>query len=192
MRFVKGDAIAGLLILAISLAGGLTIGVVRHDLPLGDAARIYTLLTSGDGLVSQLPALLISTAAGLVVTRVASDEEGGSLGPDLARQLDAAGRAVGDGGPARRAGAGAGPAAALARSRSSPRRWPRSGWYARRQLTAAASTAPLADSPRPPAPLELALDPALHAAAPSLESRGCTPRVMPARSPTSSAWSCRR
>ncbi|HEX4459066.1 MAG TPA: flagellar biosynthesis protein FlhA, partial [Polyangia bacterium] len=87
MRFVKGDAIAGLLILAISLVGGLIIGVVRHNLPIGDAARVYTLLTVGDGLVSQLPALLISTAAGLVVTRVASDEDGGSLGPDLARQL---------------------------------------------------------------------------------------------------------
>ena len=72
MRFVKGDAIAGLLILAISLAGGLVIGVVQRGMPLGDAARLYTLLTIGDGLVSQLPALLISTAAGLVVTRVAS------------------------------------------------------------------------------------------------------------------------
>ena len=87
MRFVKGDAIAGLLILAISLTGGLVIGVVQRGMALGDAARIYTLLTIGDGLVSQLPALLISTAAGLVVTRVASDEDGATLGPDLARQL---------------------------------------------------------------------------------------------------------
>ena len=87
MRFVKGDAIAGLLILAISLTGGLVIGVVQRGMPLGDAARVYTLLTIGDGLVSQLPALLISTAAGLVVTRVASDEDGATLGPDLARQL---------------------------------------------------------------------------------------------------------
>ena len=86
MRFVKGDAIAGILILALSLAGGLVIGVVQRGLPLGGAARLYTLLTVGDGLVSQLPALLISTAAGLVVTRVASDQ-GTSLGPDLERQL---------------------------------------------------------------------------------------------------------
>lgn len=169
MRFVKGDAIAGLLILAISLAGGFIIGVVRHNLPIGEAARIYTLLTVGDGLVSQLPALLISTAAGLVVTRVASDEEGGSLGPDLARQLMRPGALW----------ATAGLLAALALVPGLPL-WPFAivaaliaglGWYARRQLVAAASTAPLADSPRPPAPLELALDPALHAAAPSLESR---------------------
>src|SRR5262249_23163614 len=87
MRFVKGDAIAGLLILGISLAGGLVVGVLRHGLGVGEAARVYTLLTIGDGLVSQLPALLISTAAGLVVTRVASDEGAAALGPDLARQL---------------------------------------------------------------------------------------------------------
>ena len=87
MRFVKGDAIAGLLILAISMIGGLVIGVMQRGMSLVEAARVYTLLTIGDGLVSQLPALLISTAAGLVVTRVASDEDGGTLGPDLARQL---------------------------------------------------------------------------------------------------------
>lgn len=84
MRFVKGDAIAGILILAISLAGGLLIGVVQRGLPLGEAARLYTLLTIGDGLVSQLPALLVSTAAGLVVTRVASAE---GAGADLVAQL---------------------------------------------------------------------------------------------------------
>jgi type III secretion protein V len=87
MRFVKGDAIAGILILAISLVGGLIIGVVQRGQSLGGAAKVYTLLTIGDGLVSQLPALLISTAAGLVVTRVASDSAGGSLGPDIANQL---------------------------------------------------------------------------------------------------------
>jgi type III secretion protein V len=87
MRFVKGDAIASTIILGISLAGGLVIGVVQRGMPLGGAARLYTLLTIGDGLVSQLPALLLSTAAGLVVTRVASDQAGSSLGPDLERQL---------------------------------------------------------------------------------------------------------
>ena len=82
MRFVKGDAIAGLIILSLSLVGGLLIGVFKHGMPLADAARLYTLLTIGDGLVSQLPALLISVAAGLVVTRVSSDEPAGA---DLAR-----------------------------------------------------------------------------------------------------------
>src|SRR5256885_5163773 len=87
MRFVKGDAIAGLLILAISLTGGLVIGVVQRGMPLGAAARVYTLLTIGDGLVSQMPALLIATAAGLVVTRVSAEEEDGPPGADLVRQL---------------------------------------------------------------------------------------------------------
>jgi type III secretory pathway component EscV len=87
MRFVKGDAVASLLILGISLVGGLIVGVVEHNRSIGDAARLYTLLTIGDGLVSQLPALLISTAAGLVVTRVASDQAGATLAPDLARQF---------------------------------------------------------------------------------------------------------
>ncbi|HEY7957538.1 MAG TPA: flagellar biosynthesis protein FlhA, partial [Polyangia bacterium] len=91
MRFVKGDAIAGILILIISLVGGLIVGVVQHGMSLGQAARLYTLLTIGDGLVSQLPALLLSTAAGLVVTRVASAEptrEGeGGLASELVSQL---------------------------------------------------------------------------------------------------------
>jgi type III secretory pathway component EscV len=169
MRFVKGDAIAGLLILAISLAGGLTIGVVRHDLPLGEAARIYTLLTIGDGLVSQLPALLIATAAGLVVTRVASDEEGGSLGPDLARQLMRPGALWATGGLL----------VTLALVPGLPL-WPfllvaaaviGLGLYAQRQGRAAAPTTPVADAPRPPLPLEVALDPALHAATPALGTR---------------------
>jgi type III secretion protein V len=87
MRFVKGDAIAGILILVISMLGGLVVGTLQRGMGIGDAAKIYTLLTIGDGLVSQLPALLISTAAGLVVTRVASEEEGGALGADVVRQL---------------------------------------------------------------------------------------------------------
>ena len=90
MRFVKGDAIAGILILVISLVGGLIVGVLQRSMPVADAAKLYTLLTIGDGLVSQMPALLISTAAGLVVTRVASEDdgaEGSTLGADMARQL---------------------------------------------------------------------------------------------------------
>ncbi len=89
MRFVKGDAIAGILILVIALVGGLVVGLARRGMALDQAAQTYTLLTVGDGLVSQLPALLISTAAGLVVTRVASEEEGAPLGTDVARQLGA-------------------------------------------------------------------------------------------------------
>jgi flagellar biosynthesis protein FlhA len=73
-KFVRGDAIAGILILLINLIGGLVVGVVQHDMDFAEAAKNYTLLTIGDGLVAQIPALIISTAAGLVVTRVGEDE----------------------------------------------------------------------------------------------------------------------
>ncbi|GGI82494.1 flagellar biosynthesis protein FlhA [Polymorphobacter multimanifer] len=72
-KFVKGDAVAGLLILAINIVGGLILGAVSHDLSLAEAARIYLLLAVGDGLVAQVPALLLSIATALVVTRVGSD-----------------------------------------------------------------------------------------------------------------------
>ena len=72
MKFVKGDAIAGILITIINIVGGLLIGVHQMGLPAKEAAAIYSQLTIGDGLVSQIPALLISVAAGIVVTRVAS------------------------------------------------------------------------------------------------------------------------
>jgi len=87
MRFVKGDAVAAILILAISLGGGLAIGTLRQGMALGDAAQLYTLLTIGDGLASQIPALLIATAAGLLVTRVASEDEASSLGSEVVRQF---------------------------------------------------------------------------------------------------------
>ena len=74
-KFVRGDAIAGILILFINIIGGLVVGVIQHDMDMGQAARNYTLLTIGDGLVAQIPALIISTAAGLVVSRVATDED---------------------------------------------------------------------------------------------------------------------
>ena len=74
-KFVRGDAVAGILILAINLIGGLIVGVVQHDMAAGEAARVYTLLTIGDGLVAQIPALIISTAAGLVVSRVNTEED---------------------------------------------------------------------------------------------------------------------
>jgi flagellar biosynthesis protein FlhA len=72
-KFVRGDAVAGILILFINIIGGLIVGVLQHDMSAGDAAKAYTLLTIGDGLVAQIPALIISTAAGLVVTRVATE-----------------------------------------------------------------------------------------------------------------------
>jgi flagellar biosynthesis protein FlhA len=83
-KFVKGDAIAGIVITLINIIGGLIIGMVVHGMPVGDAATTFTLLSIGDGLVSQIPALLISTATGIVVTRAASD---GNLGSDITAQI---------------------------------------------------------------------------------------------------------
>ncbi len=83
-KFVKGDAIASIIILLINIVGGFIIGMVTKGMAVTDALHTYTLLTIGDGLVTQIPALLISTATGLVVTRAAS---GSNLGQDLARQL---------------------------------------------------------------------------------------------------------
>src|SRR6476659_6700899 len=77
-KFVRGDAIAGLLILAINLVGGMLIGVLQHGLGLADAAKTYSLLAIGDGLVAQLPALLISTAVAMLVTRATREQEMGA------------------------------------------------------------------------------------------------------------------
>src|SRR5262245_28547671 len=77
-KFVRGDAIAGILILFINIVGGLAIGMLQHDLSLSHAANNYVLLAIGDGLVAQVPALIISTAAGLVVSRVGKGEHTGS------------------------------------------------------------------------------------------------------------------
>ena len=74
-KFVRGDAVAGIMILMINIVGGLIVGVAQHGLDLATAANNYTLLTIGDGLVAQIPALVISTAAGIVVSRVSSDED---------------------------------------------------------------------------------------------------------------------
>jgi type III secretion protein V len=95
MRFVKGDAIAGILILLVCIGGGLAIGVGQRGLAFDDAFRVYAVLTIGDGLVSQIPALVTSTAAGLVVTRVASEDEGTHLGEEISTQLLAQPKAVG-------------------------------------------------------------------------------------------------
>ncbi len=83
-KFVRGDAIAGLLITGINIIGGLVIGTLQVGMTLGDAARKYTLLTVGDGLVAQIPALIVSTAAGLIVTRSTSETD---LGRDVIAQV---------------------------------------------------------------------------------------------------------
>lgn len=95
MKFVKGDAIAGLVILAVNLLGGMLIGMIERDMPFGVAVHTYALLTVGDGLIAQIPALLISVAAGTVVTRVNSDGEAGDLGSEIIKQLGASYRALG-------------------------------------------------------------------------------------------------
>ena len=74
-KFVRGDAIAGILILVINIIGGLIVGILQHDMAAGQAAKVYTLLTIGDGLVAQIPALVISVAAGMVVSRVNDEKD---------------------------------------------------------------------------------------------------------------------
>jgi type III secretion protein V len=93
MKFVKGDAIAGLIITAINIIAGVIIGVLMMDMQASEALQVFAILTIGDGLISQIPALLISVTAGLVVTRVASEEEGNHLGKDISFQLLAQPRA---------------------------------------------------------------------------------------------------
>ncbi len=87
MKFVRGDAIAGLVIVAINLVGGLGVGVLREDMAVPEALHTYAVLTVGDGLVSQIPSLLISITAGLVTTRVAAEREEDSLGADIMRHV---------------------------------------------------------------------------------------------------------
>ena len=90
-KYVKGDAVLGLMVLAVNILGGIFIGVIQRGMPIGKAASTYTLLTVGDGLVSQIPALIISTAAGLMVT---SATGGDRMGVVLSRQLGAHPRAL--------------------------------------------------------------------------------------------------
>jgi flagellar biosynthesis protein FlhA len=77
-KYVRGDAVAGILVTVINVVGGLIVGMVQHDMGFGDAIKNYTLLAIGDGLVAQIPSLIISIAAGMVVSRVASDEDVGT------------------------------------------------------------------------------------------------------------------
>ena len=90
-KFVRGDAIAGLIITVINIVGGLTIGILRHGMPAGDAFTAFTTLTVGDGLVTQIPALLVSTAAGIVVTKSGIE---GTADKALVRQLGASPKAL--------------------------------------------------------------------------------------------------
>ncbi|AVJ19291.1 EscV/YscV/HrcV family type III secretion system export apparatus protein [Serratia sp. MYb239] len=90
MKFVKGDAIAGLVILCINLIGGFSIGVLQLDMAPGDAMHTYSILTIGDGLIAQIPALLISLTAGMIITRVSSESdstETPNVGREIAEQL---------------------------------------------------------------------------------------------------------
>ncbi|MEM8773875.1 MAG: FHIPEP family type III secretion protein [Pseudomonadota bacterium] len=86
MKFVKGDAIAGLVIIVINLIGGIAVGVTLHELSFSGAVAVYSLLTIGDGLVAQIPALLMSLCAGVIVTRVANNDND-DLGSDISREL---------------------------------------------------------------------------------------------------------
>ncbi|XUO87186.1 flagellar biosynthesis protein FlhA [Halomonas sp. KM072] len=83
-KFVRGDAVAGLVIMVVNIIGGLLIGMMQHDMGFADAARTYTLLTIGDGLVAQIPALVISTAAGVTVSRVNTEQD---VGQQMISQL---------------------------------------------------------------------------------------------------------
>ncbi len=83
-KYVRGDAIAGIMVIIINILGGLVVGMIQHDLSLATAAKNYTLLTIGDGLVAQIPSLIISVAAGIVISRVANHQD---LGTQLTKQL---------------------------------------------------------------------------------------------------------
>src|SRR3984885_6399509 len=91
-KFVRGDAVAGIMILLINILGGLAIGTIGHGLGFADAARTYTLLTIGDGLVTQIPALLLSTAVAIIVTRMSGKQD---MAGELKRQVFGNARALG-------------------------------------------------------------------------------------------------
>lgn len=91
-KFVRGDAVAGIMITVINIIGGLIVGVFQHDMAAGEAGQVYVLLTIGDGLVAQIPALVLSSAAGIIVTRVS--DSGESMGEQVGKQLFANPRVV--------------------------------------------------------------------------------------------------
>lgn len=87
MKFVKGDAIAGLIIVSVNLLGGMLIGVLQRGLSASEAVQTYSILSIGDGLVSQIPALFIAICAGIIVTRVQTDDEDSNIGRDIGSQV---------------------------------------------------------------------------------------------------------
>jgi type III secretion protein V len=96
MKFVKGDAVAGIVVALVNIIGGLAVGIAQRGMSFADALHAYTILTVGDGLVSQIPSLIVSVAAGLLVTRVASaDAADAHLGGDIYRQLAMHPKAIG-------------------------------------------------------------------------------------------------
>jgi type III secretion protein V len=95
MKFVKGDVMAGIIIILVNLVGGFTVGMMQHGMSASEAASIYTLLSIGDGLVAQIPALLVAVSAGVMVTRVSGDEGEGGLGSQVVSQLTGNARALG-------------------------------------------------------------------------------------------------
>lgn len=96
MKFVKGDAIAGLIITAINIVAGIAVGVAYHDMSAGDAANRFSILSVGDAMVSQIPSLLLSVAAGVMITRVGDEGESKplSLGDEIGKQLTTSARAL--------------------------------------------------------------------------------------------------
>lgn len=94
MKFVKGDSIAGLIIIAVNLIGGVAVGVGQNGMAFGDAIQVYSVLTVGDGLVSQIPALIMAIGAGIAITRIAKDddEDEADLGTDIIFQLSGGGK----------------------------------------------------------------------------------------------------
>jgi type III secretion protein V len=95
MKFVKGDAIASLIVVAVNLLGGVIIGTMQRDMTVGNAMHLYSVLTIGDGLIAQIPALFISITAGIIVTRVSNDGDGPSnVGKDIGTQILAQPRAL--------------------------------------------------------------------------------------------------
>jgi flagellar biosynthesis protein FlhA len=148
-KFVKGDAIAGLVIMGINIVGGLVIGVLQGGLPWGEALRHYTLLTIGDGIVTQIPALVVAVGTGLIVTRSASD---GELGAEVVRQLSASPRGFAVVGVAL-LGVGAlpgmplGPVLGLAACAGAAWAWSRRGAAAAPAMVPAAAEAGAADDP---------------------------------------------
>ncbi|MBI2066609.1 MAG: type III secretion system export apparatus subunit SctV [Deltaproteobacteria bacterium] len=95
MKFVKGDAIAAIVITVVNIIAGFIIGVMQRGMTFGDAVKAYSLLTIGDGLVAQIPALIISVSAGVIVTRVASEQRESNLGRDIIQQVTAHPKAIG-------------------------------------------------------------------------------------------------